>query len=130
MCGKRGYCENHIARSALLEKKILVCVNKSMRTLFPLFNLEKCAPGSESPSLRAPIACKPIVPSPSLVVDVSFRADVGPRVQRGCSAASPGRLALNPCASTNGPGSHPMLPAGPQPCSAAFQLLKHLPALF
>ena len=46
-----------------------------------MFHLEKGAPGSESPSLRAPRACKPIVPSPSLGVDVSFSGNVGPGVQ-------------------------------------------------
>ena len=49
--------------------------------MFLLFHLEKGAPGSESPSLRAPRACKPIVPSPSLGVDVSFSGNVGPGVQ-------------------------------------------------
>ena len=54
----------------------------------------------------------------------------GSRSPGGCSVVSPGRWALNLSASTNGPGSRPALPAGPQPCSAAFQLLKHLAALF
>lgn len=82
--GGEDIVETH-SKAPCWRKNIGVCPQVTEDTVCPLFHSEKGAPGSESPSLRAPRACKPIVLPPSLGSGCILQRDVGPEEVQGAA---------------------------------------------